>query len=50
MGASAKVTTNAPANPDNRVMMFLLLSSLRAVVKPLDRAPPMSVMNSRRLS
>ena len=27
MGASAKVTTNAPAIPDTRVMMFLLLRS-----------------------
>jgi hypothetical protein len=27
MGASAKVTTNAPAIPDARVMMFLLLRS-----------------------
>jgi hypothetical protein len=28
MGASAKVTANAPAIPDTRVMMFLLLRSL----------------------
>jgi hypothetical protein len=27
MGASAKVTANAPAIPDTRVMMFLLLRS-----------------------
>jgi hypothetical protein len=27
MGASAKVTTNAPAIPDTRVMMSLLLRS-----------------------
>jgi hypothetical protein len=27
MGVSAKVTTNAPAIPDARVMMFLLLRS-----------------------